>query len=61
MPALLLVFSARLRDAVDLETIRIDLLTVVNQAVAPAHVSVWMPSGANATLVTASAVQRTMR
>ncbi|HEY5200321.1 MAG TPA: hypothetical protein VIJ31_05365, partial [Acidothermaceae bacterium] len=59
--AIVVAFSARLRDAVDLETIRIDLLTVVNQAVAPAHVSVWMPSGADATLVTASAAQRTMR
>ena len=30
-------FSARLRDAVDLETVRVDLLAVVKQAVEPAH------------------------
>jgi hypothetical protein len=36
-------FSTRLRDAVDLDTIRVELLDVVNQAVAPAHVSVWTP------------------
>jgi hypothetical protein len=36
-------FSARLRDAVDLDTIRVELLDVVNQAVAPSHVSVWTP------------------
>jgi hypothetical protein len=59
--AIVVAFSARLRDAVDLETIRIDLLKVVNQAVAPAHVSVWMPSGADATVATAAAAQRAMR
>jgi hypothetical protein len=59
--AIVVAFGARLRDAVDLETIRIDLLTVVNQAVAPAHVSVWMPSGADATLATAMAAQRATR
>ena len=36
-------FSARLRDAVDLDTIRIELVGVVNHAVAPTHVSVWTP------------------
>ncbi|HEY3925515.1 MAG TPA: hypothetical protein VGL75_13215 [Acidothermaceae bacterium] len=59
--AIVVAFSARLRDAIDLETIRVDLLKVVNQAVAPAHVSVWMPPGAEATLATASATQRTTR
>jgi hypothetical protein len=35
-------FAARLRDAVDLHAIRADLLTVVNRAVEPAHLSVWI-------------------
>jgi peptidoglycan/LPS O-acetylase OafA/YrhL len=34
-------FAARLRDAVDLDTVRSDLLTVVSHAVEPAHLSVW--------------------
>jgi len=34
-------FAARLRGAVDLDTVRSDLLTVVNTAVEPAHISVW--------------------
>jgi hypothetical protein len=59
--AIVVAFSARLRDAIDLETIRIDLLKVVNQAVAPAHVSVWMSPGADAVFATASTAQRTTR
>jgi hypothetical protein len=35
-------FAARLKDAVDLETIRADLAGVVSQALEPAHVSVWI-------------------
>jgi len=35
-------FTARLRDAVDLETVRTELLEVVNRAVEPAHVSLWI-------------------
>jgi hypothetical protein len=35
-------FSARLRDAVQLETVRTDLLTLVNAAVEPAHVALWI-------------------
>jgi hypothetical protein len=34
-------FAARLRDAVDVDAVRSDLLTVVNTAVEPAHISVW--------------------
>jgi len=34
-------FAARLRDAIDLDAVRSDLLTVVNTAVEPAHISVW--------------------
>ena len=35
-------FTARLRDAVDLETVRTELLEAVNRAVEPAHASVWI-------------------
>jgi hypothetical protein len=35
-------FSARLRDAVDLETVRLDLLVVVSHAVEPAHAAIWI-------------------
>ena len=35
-------FAARLQDAVDLNSIRDDLATVVGQALEPAHVSVWI-------------------
>jgi len=34
-------FAARLRGAADLDAVRSDLLTVVNTAVEPAHISVW--------------------
>jgi hypothetical protein len=35
-------FAARLRDAVDLDSIRDDLAGVVHQALEPAQVSVWI-------------------
>ncbi|HEV2257273.1 MAG TPA: hypothetical protein VGS06_29420 [Streptosporangiaceae bacterium] len=35
-------FAARLRDAVDLDTVQADLLTAVNSTVEPAHISVWI-------------------
>jgi hypothetical protein len=35
-------FSARLRDAVEIEAIRADLLDAVNRAVQPTHASVWI-------------------
>jgi hypothetical protein len=35
-------FSARLRDAVELDAIRADLLDAVNRAVQPTHASVWI-------------------
>ena len=35
-------FAVRLKDAVDLETVRADLAGVVSQALEPAHVSVWI-------------------
>jgi hypothetical protein len=36
-------FAARLQDAVDLDSVRADLAGVIDQALEPAHVSVWIP------------------
>jgi hypothetical protein len=38
-------FAGRLRDAVDLDTVRTDLVAVVNKAVEPWHASVWIAGG----------------
>ncbi len=39
-------FGARLRDEVDLDTLRGDLVTVVEETLKPEHVSFWLrPSG----------------
>jgi hypothetical protein len=35
-------FAARLKDAVDLDSVRGDLARVVNQSLEPAHMSVWI-------------------
>jgi phosphoglucomutase len=35
-------FAARLKDAVDLDAVRDDLAGVVQQALEPAHVSLWI-------------------
>jgi hypothetical protein len=35
-------FAARLKDTVDLDSIRDDLAAAVNRALDPAHVSVWV-------------------
>jgi hypothetical protein len=35
-------FTSRLRDAVQLDTVRTDLLTIVNAAVEPTHVALWI-------------------
>jgi hypothetical protein len=35
-------FAARLKDAVDLDSVRDDLASVVHQALEPAHVSLWI-------------------
>jgi hypothetical protein len=40
--AIVAAFTLRLRDAVDLDTVRGELLRAVNGAVQPAHVSVWI-------------------
>jgi hypothetical protein len=36
------VFATRLKDAVDLDTVRDDLADTVRPALEPAHVSVWI-------------------
>ena len=35
-------FADQLRDEVDLDTLRADLLGVVGQTMAPAHASLWL-------------------
>jgi hypothetical protein len=35
-------FAARLKDAVDLDSVRTDLATVVSRALEPAHLSIWL-------------------
>jgi hypothetical protein len=35
-------FADRLKDAVDLDSVRADLAGVVNQALEPAHISMWV-------------------
>jgi len=35
-------FAARLKDTVDLDSVRDDLTGVVHQALEPAHVSAWI-------------------
>ena len=40
--AILAAFTMRLRDAVDLDTVRSELLLAVDRAVEPAHASVWL-------------------
>ncbi len=40
--AIVTAFTMRLRDAVDLDTVRNELLAAVNGAVKPSHVSVWI-------------------
>ena len=35
-------FASRLKDAVDLDSVREDLATVVQEVLEPAHVSLWM-------------------
>jgi len=43
--AIVAAFTARLRQTVDLDTVRSDLVGVVHEAFQPTHVSVWL-SGA---------------
>jgi hypothetical protein len=41
--AVVAAFNARLRQTVDLDTLRHDLLGVTEDAFQPAHVSMWLP------------------
>jgi MFS family permease len=43
--AVVAAFTARLRQTVDLDTVRGDLVGVIHEAFQPAHVSVWLPGG----------------
>jgi hypothetical protein len=36
-------FAARLKDAIDLDSVRTDLTQVVQRTLEPAHVSMWLP------------------
>ena len=38
-------FAARLQDAVDLDAVRADLASSVQQTLVPAHISVWIRAG----------------
>ena len=38
-------FGARLREQVELETLRTDLALVVQETIQPSHVSLWLRSG----------------
>src|SRR6185437_1353885 len=40
--AIVAAFTTRLRDAVEIDAIRTDLLDAVNRAVEPAHASIWI-------------------
>ena len=49
--AVVAAFAARLRQTVDLDTVRGDLVGVVHEAFQPAHISVWLPgAGPHATV-----------
>jgi hypothetical protein len=39
------MFAARLQDAVDLDSVRADLLATMSGSLQPAHVSVWLGEG----------------
>jgi hypothetical protein len=39
------LFAARLQDAVDLDSVRADLLATVNDSLQPTHLSVWLAEG----------------
>jgi hypothetical protein len=49
--AVVAAFTGRLRQTIDLDTVRGDLIGVVHEAFQPAHVSVWLPAtGPHATV-----------
>jgi hypothetical protein len=44
--AVVAAFTGRLRQNIDLDIVRADLVGVVHEAFQPAHVSVWLPGTA---------------
>ena len=56
--AIVAAFTARLRQTVDLDTVRSDLVGVVHEAFQPAHVSVWLPTTGPGAAVPARASTR---
>jgi hypothetical protein len=56
--AIVAAFTARLRQTVDLDTVRSDLVGVVDEAFQPAHVSVWLPTTGQHATVPARASSR---
>jgi hypothetical protein len=49
-------FAARLQDAVDLDAVRADLAGSVQQALEPAHISLWIRAGDGSDAVTAGRI-----
>jgi hypothetical protein len=56
--AVVAAFTARLRQTVDLDTVRGDLVGVVHEAFQPGHISVWLPSTGPGAAVPARASTR---
>ena len=54
-------FTVRLKDAVDLDSVRDDLLSVVQQALEPVHLSVWLDEDGGSVSVTRSGYDRTVQ
>ena len=50
-------FAARLKNAVDLDSVRDDLAGIVQQALEPARISVWVPAARKIRDTTASAAR----
>ena len=56
--AIVAAFTAQLRQTVDLDTVRSDLVGVVHEALQPAHVSLWLPATGQHATVPARASSR---
>jgi hypothetical protein len=51
-------FADQLRDEVDIDAVRADLLGAVRQTMAPAHTSLWLRRGANAVTISGRSLVR---